>query len=192
MADSEKIRQLAVKVAASVTNANNSVDDASSIGLTKIENLGNVALSATRGEAEEEDIRASSDSDTPRSKLDVISKSYHAPSSILRPKTVDFEASVMKLSDNDERLRAQIEVALKTQKEVFERKLETYAAVHRNFEILKKISIKQQEDFHATMRHSKEVELKFSHTHQELQKLKKVHQKVSTDLDALKKKELEF
>ena len=47
-----------------------------------------------------------------RSRLDDISKSYNAPSSILRPKTVDFEASIMKMSDNDERLKVQIEKAL--------------------------------------------------------------------------------
>ena len=42
---------------------------------------------------------------TPRSRIADINKSYNAPSTILRPKTVDFEASVMKLSDNDERLK---------------------------------------------------------------------------------------
>ena len=43
---------------------------------------------------------------TPRSKIVDISKSYNAPSTILRPKTVDFEASVVKMTDNDERLKA--------------------------------------------------------------------------------------
>ena len=43
----------------------------------------------------------------------------------------------MKLTDNDERLKGQIEKALKAQKEVFEKKLETYQAVLRNFSILK-------------------------------------------------------
>lgn len=70
---------------------------------------------------------------TPRSRLDTISKSYLAPSTILRPKTVDFEQTVMKLGDNEERLKNEIEIALKTQKEVFEKKLETYEAVTRNF-----------------------------------------------------------
>ena len=53
----------------------------------------------------------------------------------------------MKLSDNDERLKLQVERALKAQKEVFEKKLETYQAVLRNFQLLKQISLKQQEDF---------------------------------------------
>lgn len=114
--ESDHIAELAINVAASVTNAKNSIDDASSIGFTKIADLANVNMSVTRGEANEEGIIrvGSSGSNTPRSKLDVISKSYYAPSSILRPQTVDFEASVMKLSDNDERLRNQIDMALKT------------------------------------------------------------------------------
>ena len=41
---------------------------------------------------------------SPRSKLEEISKSYNADSVLLRPRTVDFDAAVMKLSDNDERL----------------------------------------------------------------------------------------
>ena len=76
---------------------------------------------------------------SPRSRLDDISKSYNAPSTILRPKTVDFEASVMRLGENDERLKKEIEKALRAQKEVFDKKAETYQAVQRNFFILKKI-----------------------------------------------------
>ena len=78
-----------------------------------------------------------------RSRLDEISRSYMAPSRILRNDTVAFDASVMKLSDNEERLRVQVELALKTQKEVFEKKMEKYAAIERNFQILKRISLKQ-------------------------------------------------
>ena len=75
--------------------------------------------------------------ESPRSRLAATSKSYYAPSTILRPKTVDFEASVMKLGDNEERLREEFYKALAAQKEVFGKKLETYAAVQRNFDILK-------------------------------------------------------
>lgn len=39
-----------------------------------------------------------------RSHLDEITQSFSAPSAILQPTNVDFEASVMRLSDNDERL----------------------------------------------------------------------------------------
>ena len=49
----------------------------------------------------------------------------------------------MRLSENDERLKKEIEKALRTQREVFEKKAETYQAVARNFVILKKISQKQ-------------------------------------------------
>lgn len=77
-----------------------------------------------------------------RSRLDEISRSYMAPSRILRGDTVAFDTSVMKLTDNEERLRIQVEIALKTQKEVFEKKLEKYAAIERNFAILKRISLK--------------------------------------------------
>ena len=68
-----------------------------------------------------------------RSRLDEISRSYHAPSTILRAEHVAYEASVMKLTDNEERLRSQVELALKTQREVFDKKLEKYAAIERNF-----------------------------------------------------------
>ena len=67
------------------------------------------------------------------SRLDVISRSYHAPSTILKAEHVAYDTSVMKLTDNEERLRGQIELALKTQKEVFEKKLEKFAAIERNF-----------------------------------------------------------
>ena len=50
--------------------------------------------------------------DDARSRLDSISKSYFDPSSILRPQTVDFESSLLKLSDNDERLRTKVAQAL--------------------------------------------------------------------------------
>lgn len=129
---------------------------------------------------------------SPRSRLDDISKSYNAPSTILRPKTVDFEASVMKLSDNDERLKVQIELALKAQKEVFEKKIETYKAVQRNFGILKAISLKQQEDFHAAMRHSNEMQRRQDSLIRENASMKEMYNRMSTDLDRLKKKELEF
>ena len=66
-----------------------------------------------------------------------------APSRILRADTVAFESSVMKLSDNDERLRIQVEIALKTQREVYEKKIAKYSAIERNFHILKRISLKQ-------------------------------------------------
>ena len=56
-----------------------------------------------------------------------------APSRILKAENVAYETSVMKLTDNEERLRTQVELAIKTQKEVFEKKLEKYAAIERNF-----------------------------------------------------------
>ena len=41
---------------------------------------------------------------------------------LIRPTTVDFDAAIMKLSDNDERLVNQIKKALKVQKEVSDKK----------------------------------------------------------------------
>ena len=68
-----------------------------------------------------------------RSKLDFISKSYFDPSLLLQPQVVDFESTQLKLSDNDERLSAKVAQALFHQKQLFERRIETYKAVHRNF-----------------------------------------------------------
>ena len=64
----------------------------------------------------------------------------------------------MRLSDNDERLCKQVMKALAAQKQVFQKKLGMYAAVERNFEILKKVSLKQQADFHAAMQHCNVVQ----------------------------------
>ena len=117
-------------------DANQSIDvEISSIGFAQI----NQQLASQNRTTEHAGGKDDNDSISPRSRLDDISKSYNAPSTILRPKTVDFEASVMRLGENDERLKKEIEKALRAQKEVFDKKAETYQAVQRNFVILKKI-----------------------------------------------------
>ena len=75
---------------------------------------------------------------------------------------------------------------------MFDKKLETYQAVLRNFKLLKQISLKQQDDFHASMRHSKEVENKQAVIERENASLKERFHRASTELDRLKKKEMEF
>ena len=63
---------------------------------------------------------------SPRSKLEELSKSYMAESKVIKQQQVDFNSSVMKLSDNDERLREEVAKALKVQREVFQRKIEMF------------------------------------------------------------------
>ena len=89
---------------------------------------------------------------SPRSKLEELSRSYMGNSKIIKPSEVDFNSTVMKLSDNDERLREEVTKALKVQKEVFQQKINTYEAVARNFDILKKLSLKQQQEYKAAMK----------------------------------------
>lgn len=62
------------------------------------------ATKAKQSKADKKDMEETGDY-SPRSKLEEISKSYNAESTVLRPKTIDFDAAVMRLTDNDERLR---------------------------------------------------------------------------------------
>ena len=97
---------------------------------------------------------------SPRSKIEELSRSYLGEPKVIKPHKVDYESTVMKLSDNDERLREAVAKALKVQKEVFQRKIETYEAVAKNFGILKKLSKKQQQEFAAAMKVTEETKAK--------------------------------
>ena len=70
--------------------------------------------------------------------------------------------------------------------------METYQAVQRNFNILKTISLKQQEEFHSAMRHTNEVEKKSEILQKDNTRMKGRYDQMSTELDRLKKKEMEF
>ena len=94
---------------------------------------------------------------SPRSKLEELSRSYMGDPKVIKPSEIDYNSTVMKLSDNDERLREEIAKALKVQKEVFQRKIATYEAVAKNFDILKKLSQKQQQEFTAAMKVTEET-----------------------------------
>ena len=70
--------------------------------------------------------------------------------------------------------------------------METYQAVQRNFNILKTIILKQQEEFRSAMRHTNEVEKKSEILQKDNTKMKGRYDQMSTELDRLMKKELEF
>ena len=50
---------------------------------------------------------------SPRSKLEELSKSYYGEPKVIKPRQIDYGTTVMKLSDNDERLREEVAKALK-------------------------------------------------------------------------------
>lgn len=61
-----------------------------------------------------------------------------------QPYTVDLESAAFKLSDNDERLLGKLKEAIIAQRSVFQKKVEMFDAVQRNFGILKKLCRQHQ------------------------------------------------
>jgi len=82
--------------------------------------------------------------DSPRTHLEALSKSYHQEGKVWQPHTVDLESAAFKLSDNDERLLEKLKEAIIAQRSVFQKKVEMFDAVQRNFGILKKLCRQQQ------------------------------------------------
>lgn len=67
-----------------------------------------------------------------------------------------------------------------------------YGAVERNFEILKKVSLKQQDDFHQVMKHSNTMEQRAAHFEKEYLAVKEIYETVLIEKNKLKKKESEY
>ena len=112
---------------------------------------------------------------SPRSQLDALSKSYHEEGKVFQPKTIDLQNAAFKLSDNDERLLEKLKQAIVAQRQVFQKKVDMFNAVQRNFEILKKLCKQQQEEFKASMDHANVIKDQFrqlSNKYTDLEELK--------------------
>ena len=81
---------------------------------------------------------------------------------------------------------------MNTIKNDFEAKTFKYGAVERNFDILRKISKKQQDDFQKAMQHSVGMEKKAVHYEAEYLSTKEVLIQLQADHTALKKREADF
>ena len=104
---------------------------------------------------------------------------------------VSFENTLMRMGD-EKRLRAEVAQALIDQRELFEKRQEYTAAIERNFAILKKVSQRQKEEFRAAMVHSENCTRSYEHLKKEHVTLLETNERMSKDLDRLRKKEVQF
>ena len=111
------------------------------------------------------------------------------PSPNLEP--VSFDNTLMRMGD-EKRLRTEVAKALIDQRELFEKRQEYTAAIERNFAILKKVSQRQKEEFRAAMVHSENCTRSYEHLKKDHIALLETHERMSKDLDRLRKKEVEF
>lgn len=79
-----------------------------------------------------------------------------------------------------------------TQRQVFQKKVDMFDAVQRNFEILKKLSRQQQAEFKASMEHASVVDDQFKQLAIKYTELEELKEKTDEENVYYKKKEREF
>lgn len=98
----------------------------------------------------------------------------------------------MKLSERDEKMITQLKTAIMVQKQVFQKKLDTFEAVQRNFKILQKLCSKQKDEFGDTMRHTTQIEGHHTKLLDDHHTLQKEHEFTAKENIKFKKKERQY
>ena len=86
-------------------------------------------------------------------------------------------------------MKSKVARALLYQRDILERKAEHYAAVHRNFAILKEVSQRQKEDFKAAMKFAVTKERNLEQIEKQYSELSDLHHQVTGEVNRLRKKE---